>query len=85
VEKGEGPSSRARQGRAPRCGAASGEFALQDSEDNGKSEVMKVLCHHGARRALCCAAKNDLADMMTELISKDHDLEECYRVLVYEL
>lgn len=58
---------------------------MQDSEDNGKSEVMKVLCHNDARRALCCAAKNDVADMMTELISKDHDLKECYQVLVYEL
>jgi hypothetical protein len=46
---------------------------------------MKVLCHNDARHALCCAAKNDVADMMTELISKDHDLKECYQVLVYEL
>jgi hypothetical protein len=57
---------------------------LQLAEANGKSEVVKVLCQHGARGALCYAAKNDVRDMLVELISKGHDLEECDQVLVYE-
>ncbi len=55
----------------------SGKSALQLAAANGKSEVAKVLCQHGARGALCYAAKNDLRDMLAELISKGHDLEEC--------
>jgi hypothetical protein len=50
--------------------------------DNRKSEVVKVLCQHGARGALCYAAKNDLRDMLAELILSD--LEEFDQVLVYE-
>jgi hypothetical protein len=46
----------------------------------GHSEVLKVLCQHGARGALCYAAKNDRRDMLAELISKGHDLEECDEV-----
>ena len=57
-------------------GLQSGKSALQLAEAYRKSEVAKVLCEHGARGALCYAAKNDLRDMMTELISKGHDLEE---------
>jgi hypothetical protein len=52
--------------------------------DNRKSEAVKVLCEHGARGALCYVAKNDLRDLLAELISKGHDLEERDQVLVYE-
>ena len=65
-------------------GLQSGKSALQLAEDYGHSEVLKVLCQHGARGALCYAAKNDLRDMLTELIYKGHDLEERDEVLVYE-
>ena len=61
-------------------GLQSGKSALQLAEANGKSEVLKVLCEHGARGALCYAAKNDLRDMVAELISKGHDLAECDQV-----
>ena len=54
------------------------------NKDRGHSEVLTLLCQHGARGALCYAAKNDLRDMLAELISKGHDLEECDQVLVYE-
>jgi hypothetical protein len=64
-------------------GLQSGKSALQLAEANAKSEVAKVLCEHGARGALCYAAKYDLRDMVAELISKGHDLEECDQVLVY--
>jgi len=60
--------------------------ALQLAEEadygRGHSEVAKVLCKHGARGALCYAAKNNLQDMVTELISNGHDLEECDKALV---
>ncbi len=59
------------------------ELAERDNDGRGHSEVLKVLCEHGARGALCYAAKNDLRDMLAELISKGHDLEECDQVLVY--
>jgi len=65
-------------------GLQSGKSALQLAEAWGHSEVLKVLCEHGARGALCYAAKNDLRDMLAELISKGHDLEERDQVLVYE-
>ncbi len=65
-------------------GLQSGKSALQLAEAYRRSEVLKVLCEHGARGALCYAAKNDLRDMLAELISKGHDLEECDQVLVYE-
>jgi ankyrin repeat protein len=65
-------------------GLQSGNSALQLAEAYGKSEAAKVLCEHGARGALCYAAKNDLRDMLAELISKGHDLEERDQVLVYE-
>jgi hypothetical protein len=61
-------------------GLQSGTSALELALDNRKSEVVKVLCQHGARGALCYAAKNDLRDMLAELISKGHDLEECDKV-----
>jgi hypothetical protein len=54
----------------------SGKSAVELALDNRKSKVVKVLCQHGARGALCYAAKNDLRDMLAELISKGHDLEE---------
>ena len=54
-----------------------GNTALYLASDFGKDEVTKMICKHGARGALCYDAKNDLRDMVTELISKDHDLEEC--------
>ena len=54
-----------------------GNTALQLASDNYKRKVAKVLCKHGARGALCYAAKNDLRDMVEELISKGHDLKEC--------
>ncbi len=54
----------------------SGKSALQLAEAYYNYEVAKVLCKHGARGALCYAAKNDLRDMLAELISKGHDLEE---------
>ena len=57
-------------------GLQSGTSALQLAEANGKGEVAKLLCKRGARGALCYAAKNDLRDMLAELISKGHDLEE---------
>ena len=63
-------------------GLQSGESAVelatgfQLEEREGHSEVLKVLCEHGARGALCYAAKRDLRDMLAELISKGHDLEE---------
>jgi hypothetical protein len=56
-------------------GLQSGKSALHLAEANCKSEVAKVLCQHGARGALCYAAKNDLRDMLAELIPKVHDLE----------
>jgi hypothetical protein len=65
-------------------GLQSGRSALELAEANGQSEVAKVLCLHGARDALCYAAKNDLRDLLAELISKGHDLEEPDQVLVYE-
>ncbi len=65
-------------------GLQSGKSALQLAEANGQHEVAKVLCEHGARGALCYAAKNDLRGMLAELISKGHDLEERDQVLVYE-
>ncbi len=43
----------------------------------GLSELLKVLCKYGARGALCYAAKNNLRDMVTELIFKVNDLDEC--------
>jgi hypothetical protein len=49
-----------------------------------KSEAVKLQCQHGAQSALCYAAKNDLGDMVAELISKAHDLQERDQVLVYE-
>jgi hypothetical protein len=58
----------------------SGRSAVELALDYRKSEVVKVLCKHGARGALCYAAKNDLRDMLAELISKGHDLEECDKV-----
>ncbi len=61
-----------------------GKSAVELALDNRKSEAVKLLCQHGARGALCYAAKNDLRDMLAELISKGHDLEECDQVLVYE-
>ena len=57
-----------------------GNTALQLASDNGKSEVAEVVCKHGARGALWCAARFDLRDMLAELISKGHDLEECDKV-----
>jgi hypothetical protein len=64
------------------------EFAGKGYLDRGQREVLwevlRVLCQHGARGALCYAAKNDLPDMLAELISKGHDLEERDQVLVYE-
>jgi hypothetical protein len=62
----------------------SGKSAVELALDNRKSEAVKLLCQHGARGALCYAAKNDLRDMLAELISKGHDLEERDQVLVYE-
>ena len=50
---------------------------MELAEYHGKSEVAEVLCKHGARGALWYAAKNNLGDMVAELISKGHDLEEC--------
>ncbi len=60
------------------------DLAAEGNHGRGHSEVLKVLCQHGARGVLCYAAKNDLRGMVTELISKGHDLEECDRVLVYD-
>ena len=57
-----------------------GNTALQLASDYGYRKVAKLLCKHGARGALWYAAKNDLSDMVTELISKGHDLEECDQV-----
>ena len=55
-----------------------GNTALQLASYYGNRKVEKVLCKHGARGALCYAAKNDLLrDMVAELISKGHDLKEC--------
>jgi hypothetical protein len=68
-------------------GKSAVELAAEDNDSpfiGDKSGVLKVLCQHGARGALCYAAKNDLRDMLAELISKGHDLEECDQVLVYE-
>jgi hypothetical protein len=65
-------------------GKSAVELAAEGNDGRGHSEVLKVLCQHGARGALCYAAKNDLRDMVAELISKGHDLEECDQVLVYE-
>jgi hypothetical protein len=62
-------------------GLQSGYSALQLAGAKGNSEAAKVLCQHGARGALWYAAKNDLRDMVAELISKGHDLEECDQVL----
>ncbi len=42
--------------------------------------MAKVLCQHGALGALWYAAKYDVRDMLAELISKGHDLEECDKV-----
>ena len=53
---------------------------MELAEYHGKSEVAEVLCKHGARGALWYAAKNNLGDMVAELISKGHDLEECDKV-----
>jgi hypothetical protein len=65
-------------------GRSAVELAAAGKAGRGHSEVLKVLCEHGARGALCYAAKNDLRAMVAELISKGHDLEECDEVLVYE-
>jgi ankyrin repeat protein len=54
-----------------------GNTALQLASDNGKGEMAKVLCKHGARGALCYSAKNDLRSMVEELILKGYELEEC--------
>jgi hypothetical protein len=64
-------------------GKSAVELAAEGNYGRGHSEVLKVLCQHGARGALWYAAKNDLRDMVAELISKGHDLEECDQVLVY--
>ena len=53
-----------------------GNTALQLALDNDNRKVAKVLCKHGAQGALCYAAKNDLRDMVAELILKGN-LEEC--------
>ncbi len=65
-------------------GKSAVELAAEGNYGSGHSEVLKLLCEHGARGALCYAAKNDLRDMLAELISKGHDLEERDQVLVYE-
>ena len=65
-------------------GKSAVELAAEGNSGRGHSEVLKVLCEHGAPGALCYAAKNDLRDILAELISKGHDLEECDQVLVYE-
>jgi hypothetical protein len=65
-------------------GLQSGRSALDLVGAWGKSEVLKELCELGARGALWSAAKHDLRDMLAELISKGHDLEERDQVLVYE-
>ena len=57
-----------------------GNTALKFASDYGYRKVAKVLCKHGARGALWYAAKNNLRDMLAELISKGHDLEECDKV-----
>ncbi len=56
------------------------ELAAEGNSGRGHSEVLKLLCQHGAHGALWYAAKNDLRDMVAELISKGHDLEECDKV-----
>ncbi len=61
-------------------GKSAVELAAEGNSGRGHSEVLKVLCQHGARGALCYAAKNDLRNMLAELISKGHDLEECDQV-----
>jgi hypothetical protein len=65
-------------------GKSAVELAAEANDGRGHSGVLKVLCQHGARGALCFAAKNNIPDMVEELISKGHDLEECDQVLVYE-
>jgi hypothetical protein len=65
-------------------GKSAVELAAEGNSCRRHSKVLKLLCQHGARGALCSAAKNDLRDMLAELISKGHDLEECDQVLVYE-
>ena len=65
-------------------GKSAVELAAEGNYGRGHSKVLKVLCEQGARGALCYAAKKDLRDMLAELISKGHDLEECDQVLVYE-
>ncbi len=65
-------------------GKSAVELAAEGNDGRGRSEVLKLLCEHGARGALCYAAKNDLQDMLAKLISKGHDLEERDQVLVYE-
>ena len=42
------------------AGCMPGTVYAQLASDNGKSEVAKMLCKHGARGALWSAAKNDL-------------------------
>jgi ankyrin repeat protein len=54
-----------------------GNTALQLASDYGYRKMAKLLCKHGARGALCYAAKNDLRDMVAELISEGNGLEEC--------
>jgi hypothetical protein len=54
-----------------------GNTVLQVASKYRNRKVAKLLCKYGARGAFCYAAKNDLRDMVTELISKGHDLEEC--------
>jgi predicted regulator of Ras-like GTPase activity (Roadblock/LC7/MglB family) len=60
--------------------------ALQLAEEadygRGHSEVAKVLYKHGARVAIRYVSKNNLQDMVTDLISNDHNLEECDEALV---
>jgi hypothetical protein len=65
---------------ALQSGKSAVELAESGNYCGSCSEVLKVLCQHGARGALCYAAKNDLRDMLAELISKGHDLEECDQV-----
>ena len=65
-------------------GKSAVELAEEGNRGRGHSEVLTLLCQHGARGALWYAAKKDLRDMLAELISKGHDLEERDQVPVYE-
>jgi hypothetical protein len=57
-------------------GKSAVELAAEANGGRGHSEVLEVLCKHGARGALCYAAKNGHGGMVEYLVSDRRRLED---------